>query len=143
MKAYFFNNMYLQGIQAGIQAQHCTAELFAKYDHNIYGSYPLPEKEILFDWANNHKTTIILNGGDHNNLDDIYGIIESLANLTTLPFAVFHEEGVNDAITSVGIIVPEDVYTMATDTTNPHETYSEAWTKFELATLIKSKRLMN
>lgn len=151
MRAYFFNNMYLQGIQAGIQAQHCTAEMFAKYEDNPYGHGPLHEKIALLDWANNHRTTIILNGGNHSNLDDIYEIIESLANLTTLPFAVFREEGINDAITSVGIIVPEDIYTMDTErqyfgtilTLNPHETCTEAWAKFELATLIKSKRLMN
>ncbi len=53
MRGYFLTNMYLSSIQHGIQAAHCLQEI----NNNF------PGNEILTDWAENHKTMYVLNGG--------------------------------------------------------------------------------
>ena len=102
LRAYFFQNMYVGGIQAGIQAQHCTARLFTKYSHNSI------ENDIIRAWANEHETTILLNGGMSKDLREI------MMCLCTLPYpwATFSEsdEALAGAITSVGVILPEHIW---------------------------------
>jgi hypothetical protein len=80
--------------------------MFAKYPHNSC----TPDLEILYDWANNHKTTIILNGGYANNLWRLFAILANISN--PYPWASFNEsdEALNGCITSVGIILPKKVY---------------------------------
>ena len=106
LRAYFFNNMYLQGIHAGIQTQHCTAEMFIKYPYDTC----TPDEYDLYDWANNHKTTIILNGGYASNLERISSQLSSSDN--PYPWAYFQEseDALNNCITSVGIILPKRVF---------------------------------
>ena len=105
LRAYFFNNMYLQGIHAGIQAQHCTAEMFAKYEYGSVG------EGILHDWAANHKTTIILNGGYAHNLQRLVNLFYNDTS-NPYPFSYFceSEEALEGCITSVGIILPKRVF---------------------------------
>lgn len=102
LRAYFFQNMYLGGIQAGIQAQHCTARLFTKYN---LGSV---EYDTIHNWAQNHETTILLNGGMCNDLNSIAECLSSL----DYPWATFSEsdEALNGALTSVGVILPEHIW---------------------------------
>ena len=107
MRAYFFGNFYLSSIQQGIQAQHCTAEMFVKY--SVSGE-SLTKRSHLYDWAENHKTSILLNGGD---TDGLYNIREMMYDTTNLyPWAYFRESqsALNQALTCVGIILPERVY---------------------------------
>ena len=104
MKAYFFSHFMLSEIQKGIQAQHCTTELFLKYQK------PSKEKKILYGWAKNHKTTIILNGGNCEDLAEITTKIEEAARTLHLPFSSFYEDSsINCARTCVGIIIPHNV----------------------------------
>jgi hypothetical protein len=105
LRAYFFNNMYLQGIHAGIQTQHCTVEMFNKYSENKDNQYTL-----LSSWAYHSKTTIVLNGGYASNLERIKTLLESPGN--EYPWAYFNEseEALGGCITNVGIILPEEVY---------------------------------
>ena len=57
MRLYSVTNMYMAGIHAGIQTQHSTGELFAKYrEYSI-------QNNTIFEWVIYHKTTIVLNGG--------------------------------------------------------------------------------
>ncbi len=104
LRAYFFNNMYLTGIHAGIQAQHCTAEMFSKYDDSMEGYHP------LYEWALEYKTTIILNAGYNSNLQRIESELADWKG--PYPWASFYES--EDALgcpcTSVGIILPEKIY---------------------------------
>jgi hypothetical protein len=125
LRMYFFTNMYTAGIHAGIQAQHCTADMFVKHDGyeepNLYeGAYTPQEiskheeelkvSAILFDWAHHHKTTILLNGGYHSNLLRITELLSCVDN--PYPWSYFCEskEALNGAMTSVGVVVPEKVY---------------------------------
>lgn len=128
MRAYFFGNFYLSSIQQGIQAAHVTHELFLKYV-TPQGSVSsdavfvqLKATAPLLEWAASHKTMILLNGGDQDGLEYIYGRLEELTSVLHLPFAKFHESkgALNGALTSMGIIVPQHIYEML-----PEE-YSEA-----------------
>lgn len=103
-RAYFFGNMYLSSIQQGIQAAHVVAELFGEYqvDNN--------DREQLYDWANRYKTMILLNGGYGSSLHDLVDFFDNVDN--PYPFSFFKESeaALDNAITSVGIILPEKIY---------------------------------
>lgn len=106
LRAYFFNNMYLTGIHAGIQAQHCTAEMFLKYG----GDRAYPDNNMMQHWADTFKTTIVLNGGYASNLIRIATLLAS--NQNPYPWAEFteSEDALNGCITSVGVVLPEKIF---------------------------------
>jgi hypothetical protein len=121
MRYYGFGNYYLSSIQQGIQAAHCIADMFVKY-----ARYPLSEDtRMLYNWAENHKTMVLLSGG---NSDDLKALFQKFAELHLLPCGSFKEDtqslpwgsfkedtqSLNDAVTHVGIIVPEIIYELAT-----------------------------
>lgn len=105
MRAYFFVNSYISDIQRGIQPLHCIVDLIYKYrlDSSI-------KPKVIDDWATNHKTVIVLNGGNSASLQDLHFFFMSKEN--PFPFAKFHEDeqSLNGALTSVGIILPERIY---------------------------------
>ncbi len=108
MRAYFFCNFAIRTIQQGIQASHALAEMYEKYSpESIQGS-------MLGEWARDHKTTILLNGGFHGTLIEI---IKQFQNLEigegmVYPYSIFFEDEytLNGAATAVGIILPSSVY---------------------------------
>lgn len=108
MRAYFFCNYYLSSIQQGIQSAHCVADMFVKY------SYQIGHQHIqLTDWATNHKTMVLLNGGNQKELLELYDFLNNPGN--TLPFHIFKEDeqSVNGCATCVGIVLPPSVYEAA------------------------------
>lgn len=124
MRAYFLTNMYLSSIQHGIQSGHCLQEINNKY--KIGGT---DQALTLFDWAENHKTWYVLNGGTSEQMQHILQFFKWESN--PYPWAYFKEPSLDDALTCVGIIVPESLYTKEHD----FGTFD-----FELQTLLKSKR---
>jgi hypothetical protein len=108
-RCYHFSNMYLPSLHAGIQSQHCLAEMFVKY---MIDSTPQINKRrrTLRKWAIEDKTTIVLNGGMSGQLKEIAELFESEEN--PYPWATFSETefALNGALTNVGIILPEKVY---------------------------------
>lgn len=148
LRLYSFGNMYLQGIQAGIQCQHATTELFVKYlpfEHRC--------SDILYDWANNHKTTILLNGVMAKDLEELSNFLDKNS---TLPWSYFNEseDALGGVLTNICIIVPERIYNA--DTFAPETTYTQyvifcekynvtklTAFEFELNKRIKSCRLIN
>lgn len=105
MRLYSVTNMYTDGIHAGIQTQHSTAELFAKYREDSV------QNNTIFEWVNNHKTTIVLNGGMHPDLVAVLELLEEWEKHDkeeVIPFAPFYEPGVNNALTSISIVMRED-----------------------------------
>jgi hypothetical protein len=98
--------MYLGGIHPGIQAAHATAELFMKYQDKPH------HLETIQGWAKDHKTMILLNGGDSIDLD-VMELDKHLEQAYNLPYAHFVEPGLNNTVTSLAIIVPEHVYKLA------------------------------
>lgn len=108
MRAYFFGNMYLSSIQQGIQALHCTSEMFVKYQ--LSGS---AQAYQLFQWAEEHKTVVLLNAGYSSTIRDIQAFM--MDNDNHYPWAVFHEgdDALDGALTGLGIILPAKIYEAA------------------------------
>lgn len=97
MRLYTFVNYYLSSIQQGVQTAHVVSELSLKGG------------DMYREWAANHKTIIILNGGNNAELVDLRGFI---SGVTTYPNAAFYEDGqsLGGMMTAHGIILPELVY---------------------------------
>lgn len=112
MRAYFFGNMYLSSIQQGIQAAHVTGELFCKYTTD--GSELHTPESVLYDWANDHKTMILLNGGYLETMEDLWYFLEYTTD-KPYPYAKFHEglDSLGGVLTSIGIVLPEKIYLTA------------------------------
>lgn len=133
---YCFNNMYLNGIQAGIQSAHGLAELSNKYflnnknfntgdnsffKKNIFDepdlsnhNYSYPEHLItqLKKCFKQDKTVVILNGGDHASLENLYKDFLDLHYHIHLPVALFKEsEGaLNGASTNIATCISESSF---------------------------------
>lgn len=118
MRAYFFGNMYLSSIQQGIQSAHVVHELFIKYPDPTpvwqkgQKTYLIPNT-ILYDWAIDYKTMILLNGGYSEILHGLVEFFEEDKN--PYPYAHFNEgqDALDGALTCVGIILPEKIYVTA------------------------------
>lgn len=116
MRAYFFGNMYLSSIQQGIQAAHAVAAMYTKYlplphrqDPGDVFSYD-DEAAYLTDWAENHETMILLNAGYSSTIHELCEFFQSMDN--PYPWSAFYEgkDALDGALTTVGIILPEDIY---------------------------------
>ena len=113
MRAYFFGNFYLSSIQQGIQTAHVVAELALTFMPPTATDVCLDSASCkMWDWAENYKTIIILNGGDSLALDELYKELMPIAEQLDLPCAVFQEDNrsLNEATTCVGIVLPESLY---------------------------------
>jgi hypothetical protein len=104
---YFFVMYNLSGIQKGIQAGHAAVE-YSRYAMDRVGGY-----EQYAEFADNHKTFILLDGGSSNDMQ--YRLLE-LDDLE-IPNAVFHEPDLNNSLSAIAFILPEDVYGI--DLNNP------------------------
>jgi len=109
LRFYTFVNFYLSSIQQGIQSAHVLHELFTKYvqDHDPYTSR-------LYDWAENHKTMIVLNGGMSADLTSLNMFLTCEANKLSFPapWTSFSEDqaSLGGIMTGVGIVLPEEIY---------------------------------
>jgi hypothetical protein len=120
-RCYCFGNYYLSSIQQGIQAAHAITNMFVKYktdsDHIDY------YEEALFDWAQNDRTMVCLNGGNSEELSKIENFLKncegsySVEPLSSciIPWSSFNEDkqSLNNALTSIACIVPESLYDKA------------------------------
>jgi hypothetical protein len=116
---------------------------------------------ILYEWVENHKTTILLNGGMQAQLIEITNLLSEEENPYPWEFFTESEEALNGAVTNVSIILPEKIYMYGkwvkeylkanpySQMVNPsvlsREDTSYIYTKWELELiqLINSKRLMS
>lgn len=105
MRCYHLCNMYLSPIQQGIQAAHAQMELFVKYNLHC------EEGEQLYDWAENHKTMICLNGGFLSHMEDLKDFLDTI-NTNTYPWSTFYEaeESLGGMLTNIAIVLPERIY---------------------------------
>lgn len=107
---YGFGNYYLSSLQQGLQSAHVIGELFVQNRND-----PAKE-EIVYDWATNHKTMVLLNGGNSLMLQETFDFFTQLKEVgMPLPFAKFHEDAqsLGGALTYVGMIVPAHIYELA------------------------------
>ena len=119
MRAYFFVNSALSGIQKGIQVAHCVAELSQKYADIESYAWMRKYFNIFHEWSRQHKTIIVLEGGFQADLREIWKILDSRKAggeyEFPYPHAAFNEdeETMNGMMTCVGIILPERIYEAA------------------------------
>ncbi len=130
MRCYHFGNFYLSSIQQGIQSAHAQMELFVKYNDVNADNFGCVDDtrtndeciihrnshKLLYDWAENHKTMICLNGGmaaDLLSIENVFNHRNFHAN--PYPWASFREEedALNSTITNVAIVLPERIYETA------------------------------
>ena len=105
----------LSPMAKGIQTLHSTVELFNKYS----GPSEVAEgklksfEEMLYDWSQNHKTCISLNGGTSPDLKDLK--IFFAGNIDNpYPWAEFYEdESLGYLMTAISIVLPEKIYETA------------------------------
>ena len=111
MRGYFFGNYYLSSIQQGIQAAHCTADMAMKY--SSHRGEDLESWQTYCDWAQHHKTMVLLNGGNQASLNELAWFFNSVDNI--FPWEQFFEDeqSLNGCLTCVGIILPERIYEAA------------------------------
>lgn len=137
MRCYHLCNMYLVGVHAGIQSAHSQHEMAIKYlastpYRNLAADESLTEygarldmfhdaKAEYIDWANNHKTLILLNGGMMSHLLEFKAFLE--AHQHSYAWASFCEEeaAINGAMTNIGIVLPEHMYAYNRDVLEFHE----------------------
>lgn len=123
--------MYLSPIQLGIQTAHVVSELFVRYCN------PSSHRVMLHNWAEEFKTIIVLNGGNQANLKEILLFLCEPDN----PYPYTHfcedEQSLNNALTCVGIVIPEYVYEAAS------EIRSLKWDIDAILTFEESTKLIN
>ena len=107
-RAYFFGNMYLSSIQQGIQAAHVVADMFIKYDDSQETNF-----HTLREWADEHKTVVLLNAGFSTEIRDLIAMFESSQNPFPWDYVCEAEEALDGAYTSIGIILPQSIYDSA------------------------------
>jgi len=102
----FVNNVYMSAIQHGIQTAHAVSEMSFKTARN-----PEAHAKYLM-WAAWHKTIIVLQGGNVENLLRLENEITILAKELELPAVSFREDeaSLGGIITAVAVILPEALY---------------------------------
>ena len=110
MRFYGFGNYYLSSLQQGLQAAHAAVDLAMKCssrrcDDDTWNQY--------VDWAENHKTMVLLNGGNSADLQELFDFLNCEEN--PYPFVKFHEDDIslNGALTYVGAVLPPKIYDSA------------------------------
>lgn len=116
MRLYTFGNFYFSSIQQSIQGAHAAVELFNKYIPHPYNDNmvdDIPQINQLWDWSNNHKTMICLNGGMNSDLISTKEFFEDENN--PYPWSTFYEseEAMGGILSNVCIVLPEKVYEMS------------------------------
>lgn len=109
MRLYsFVNGLYLRPIQHGIQTAHLVHDLFIKYQT----VHRKDAGRVLYDWARDHKTIIILDASPMANVEATYRSLIELGPKLKLPYEYFKEdeESLGGIMTCCGIVVPERLY---------------------------------
>jgi hypothetical protein len=112
LRLYSFVNFYLSSIQQGIQTGHAAVDLVRKYTAH---SNPLRraltsyQEHLVEQWADAHKTFIILNGGDSVGIANATSLI---GRNGVFPWAIFKEssEAMNGIQTCVAVVLPEYIF---------------------------------
>lgn len=111
MRLYTFCNYYLSSIQQGIQTAHVVSELMSA----SFKDQTKEQFKMVLDWAKNHKTIVVCNGGNCEDLRKLCDFFNTKEN--PYPFTNFFEDNqsLNSAITCVGIVLPEEIYNVTSE----------------------------
>lgn len=113
LRMYGLVNYQLTGIQKGIQFLHGVVE-YSQIANRVGGNM----LNVYNEWANNHKTVILLNGGTTNDNPDITtGEYKGTLNqhketlkINGVTVASFYEPDLGDQLTAVVFLVDERVF---------------------------------
>jgi hypothetical protein len=122
LRFYAFTNFYISSIQHGIQTGHASVDLVQKYkreyenavnsdnDHMKAARLQVARDNlrVVEDWANNHKTYVILNGGEDADINAAYELLSK----TGFPFVDFREPGLGNIRTCAGVLLPDSIFDM-------------------------------
>lgn len=116
LRMYHLTMYNLSGIQKGIQSYHAGIEYLLKY----------PKDKLFMEWARNHKTVYILNGGTSN--EGVVDYIDKKIKKTHLlskgsmelheeqlkkigiKYAKFNEPDLNWSLSGIAFLVDERVF---------------------------------
>jgi len=108
VRAYYFVPYNISPMQQGIQAGHAGWRYARKFS---------AEHPEVWDFVDNHETTVILNGGTTNSRRDFDGISIGTMNQIAdqlldndIMFSYFIEPDLNDALTAICFLVDERVF---------------------------------
>lgn len=132
-RLYCFNNMYLSGIQNGIQAAHAAVDLVSKYIDPL-NNWSNLTTNIVGQWTYD-KTMIVLSAGDSEVMEQIYNhmILQDITgegNDEQYPWAAFREDGMDGLLTSIAVVLPKKMYDPEL---NPDGTVRFTFTPWEIA----------
>lgn len=107
MRYYGFSNYYLSSLQVGLQNAHCIAEMSTRYrlQTALHTQYQ--------NWALDHRTIILLNGGNQVALHELLTYFDADENPYAWDYFEEDEQSLNGCLTCVGIIIPEEIYNAA------------------------------
>lgn len=107
LRMYFFVPYNISEIQKGIQCGHAALEYARKYGNT----------KLFKDFVDKWKTWIILNGGTTNSTRDltsqVFGTLDQIGDTlleNNIPFTFFKEPDLNNAVTSICLIIDERVF---------------------------------
>lgn len=124
MRCYHFGNYYLSSIQQGIQSAHCQMELFVKYKENIVPNYTSVQQDTLYDWAEDYKTMVCLNGGNNKDLHEIKELF-TMNNLYPWSYFCEDEDSLGSILTNICIVLPEKIYSAAEKIRNRQASFTD------------------
>ena len=104
MRFYAFCNYYLSSLQQGLQAAHVLTEMSMKA--RLKGGQYWRHYD---NWASDHKTIILLNGGNDKDLRELLTFF-NMSNPYLYGSFCEDQQSLNGAMTCVGIILPENIY---------------------------------
>lgn len=116
LRLYTFTNVYISSIQKGIQTAHVVSDMYTKYSN---------ESGYFNAWASDHKTIIVLNGGNQEMLSNTFMQMKAFGFRYNYPFVSFHEDeqSLNGALTAIGIVLPEEIYDLKKSYINEDGTF--------------------
>ena len=109
LRMYGLVNYQLTGIQQGIQFLHAVVEYGQGVKWTL-GTHKLGQYD---DWADQHKTVILLNGGTTNTNGERLGTMNQhhqLLNEKDIYHSHFNEPDLGDQLTAIAFIVDERVF---------------------------------
>jgi hypothetical protein len=108
MRIAIFSLSQLKQLHQGVQNVHSAVELFVKYANK---DEPVAKYDMIMDWATNHKTAIVYDGGFAYKMKEL----ETALLSSPYPYALFHEdeETLYGILTSISMIIPAKIYETA------------------------------
>ncbi len=137
LRLYSFVNFYLSSIQQGIQTAHAAVDLVMSY--RCYSGEQTEKSKMVDEWANLHKTMIVLNGGNNDSLEKIFWAAKN----SGYPWAEFREDGpsLGSIRTCVAVVVPETIF--AAKVAQSDELLAPTLFKYEKDTVIEEYGLFS